>query len=132
MSSFTVSAVIPAKPEHIYEAWLDSRKHAQMTGSAKAKGSTLVGKPHMAWDGYITGKNLELKPGKRIVQSWRSTQFMPEDPDSKIEVTLEKAKTGTKVTLRHTEVPKGHDGYKSGWKTHYFVPMKKYFRDRYK
>ena len=31
---FTLSAVIPASPRAIYDAWLDSRGHGAMTGSA--------------------------------------------------------------------------------------------------
>ena len=67
---FTVSAIIPASPETIYEAWLDSDGHTKMTGSP-AHATANVGGAFDAWDGYISGKNLELKPGERIVQSWR-------------------------------------------------------------
>jgi peroxiredoxin/uncharacterized protein YndB with AHSA1/START domain len=84
---FTVSDVIPATPEAIYDAWLDSRAHGKMTG-AKAKASAKVGGDFSVWDGYAIGKNLELDPGKRIVQSWRTTDFAASDPDSKITVTL--------------------------------------------
>ena len=58
-----------------------------MTG-AKAKASKKVGAAFSAWDGYIVGKNVELVPGKRIVQSWRTSEFGPNDPDSTITVTL--------------------------------------------
>jgi uncharacterized protein YndB with AHSA1/START domain len=68
-----------------------------------------------------------LTPGKRIVQSWRTTRFTERDEDSQIAVTLTKVARGTRVRLRHSHVPEGHDGYKSGWKTHYFEPMKRYF-----
>ncbi len=125
--AFTVSATIPASPKVIYDAWLDAKQHGLMNGGGKATGSTKIGGKFTAWDGYINGKNLELVPGKRIVQSWRTTQFTDKDTDSQIAVTLAKVRGGTKVTLRHSNVPDGHDGYKSGWKTHYFEPMKAYF-----
>jgi uncharacterized protein YndB with AHSA1/START domain len=125
--AFTVSATIPASPKAIYDSWLDGRQHGLMNGGGKATGSTKVGGKFTAWDGYIAGRNLELVPGKRIVQSWRTTQFTDRDADSQIAVTLAKVAGGTKVTLRHSNVPDGHDGYKSGWKTHYFEPMKAYF-----
>ena len=124
--TFTVSAVIPASPREIYEAWLDGRNHAAMTGSP-ATGSARVGGKFTAWDGYISGRNLTLSPGRRIVQAWRSTNFADADPDSQIEVTLAKTARGTRVTLRHSNVPDGHDGYKSGWRDYYFEPMKAYF-----
>ena len=68
---FSVSAVTPASPQAIYNAWLDSEGHTKMTGSP-ANSSANVGDSFDAWDGYITGKNLEIEPGKRIVQSWRT------------------------------------------------------------
>ena len=67
-----VSAVIPAKPAEIYKAWLSSKGHSAMTGSA-AKVTGKVGGKFTAWDGYIFGKTLELelvtasfKPGGRL------------------------------------------------------------------
>jgi len=124
--AFTVSGTLPATPRQVYDAWLDGKAHGAMTGAA-ATASKRVGGKFTAWDDYITGKNLILEPGKRIVQSWRTTQFTDKDSDSRIEITLARATGGTKLTLTHANVPDGHDGYRSGWKTHYFAPMRKYF-----
>ena len=77
--SFTLSEIIPAPPAAIYDAWVNSRAHSEMTGS-KATQSPRIGANVSAWDGYITGKNLELVPGQRIVQSWRTTKFTDDDP----------------------------------------------------
>ncbi len=81
-----------------------------------------------AWDGYITGRNLTLEPGRRIVQSWRTAQFTAADPDSQIEVLLSPCPGGTELILHHTNVPDGHTGYRDGgWQDNYFEPMKAYF-----
>ncbi|WP_410962509.1 SRPBCC domain-containing protein, partial [Salmonella sp. SAL4358] len=88
---------LPATPKAIYEAWLDGKKHTAFTGGGATAQATVGGR-HTAWDGYIHGWTLALQPGKRIVQSWRTTEFKPEDPDSLLEVKLAKAKGGTKVT----------------------------------
>ena len=72
--SYTLSTVIPASPVDIYRAWLDSIAHSEMTGG-EAIMSDEVGADVSAWDGYITGRNLELVPGERIVQSWRTAEF---------------------------------------------------------
>ena len=127
MSEFTVSAVIPAAPREVYDAWLNSKGHAGMTGSA-ARVSAKVGGRFSAWDGYISGRNLKLVPGRRIVQAWRTTEFTGGDEDSQVEVTLARVQGGTKVTLRHTNVPAGQSDYRSGWKVCYFEPMKKHFK----
>jgi len=124
---FTLSDVIPATPQQIYDAWLDSKSHAEMTG-AVANISGREGAKFSAWDGYITGVNVKLEPGKRIIQTWRTTQFKDSDSDSQIDVLLEPVAGGTRLTLHHTNVPDGHTDYEhGGWQDNYFEPMKRYF-----
>jgi uncharacterized protein YndB with AHSA1/START domain len=125
--SFEVSDVIPATPQQIYDAWLHGESHSEMTGG-DADISPTVGAPFEAWDGYITGKNIELVPGKKIVQSWRTTKFTAADPDSRITVTFKAEGPNTRVFLHHDNVPDGHTGYEDGgWQENYFDPMKRYF-----
>jgi uncharacterized protein YndB with AHSA1/START domain len=45
----------------VYEALMDSRKHARFTG-APARMSRKIGGTFSAYDGYITGVNIELVP----------------------------------------------------------------------
>jgi len=127
MDSIKLSASFKVKPGKIYSAWLDSKKHSAMTGSIAEIDPGINGK-FTAWDGYISGTTAELIPGKKIVQKWRTTEFPTGSPDSILEIVLEKTKTGTRLTLRHTLIPDGQgENYKQGWKDFYFKPMKKYF-----
>lgn len=127
---FTLTTTLPASPQEIYDAWLDSVGHSQMTGS-DARMSDKTGAEVSAWDGYITGRNVELVPGERIVQSWRTRNFTDEHEDSLITVTLEKVEEGTLLTLSHTNVPDAQTSYEQGgWQQHYFDPMKDYFSAR--
>ena len=124
---FKLTYLIPASPKEVYDTWLSSRGHTAMTGSA-AKMSSRTGGRFTAWGGYITGKNLALDPGRRIVQSWRTSNFTDEHEDSKITVTLAPVKAGTRLTLVHANVPDGQTSYeKGGWLDHYFRPMEAYF-----
>ncbi len=97
--TFTLTTTIPASPEEIYQAWLDSLGHSEMTGGA-ATMSDQIGAAVSAWDGYISGRNLELVPGERIVQSWRTTEFADEHGDSVITVVLQEVGEGTLVDAR--------------------------------
>lgn len=127
--AFTVSDVLPATPQQIYDAWLDGDKHAAMTGSDVARTSAEVGGTFTVYDDYIWRRNVALEPGRRIVQTWRTAQFAKDDPDSQIDVLLEPADGGTRVTINHTGVPDGHDLYRDGWQEYYFDPMRVYFTE---
>ena len=130
--SFTLTTTIPASARQIYDAWLDSLAHSEMTGGA-ARMSDAPGAEVSAWDGYISGRNLELIPGRRIVQSWRTTQFTDEHADSIITLTLEELADGTLLTLVHSNVPDDHRSYEEGgWQSNYFEPMQEYFGGRRK
>ena len=126
---FTVSTLIPASPDEVYQAWLTSEGHSQMTGSP-AKVSAQVGGEFTAWDGYIHGKNLELRRSKRIVQAWRTSEFSASEPDSRIEISLEAVGDQTKLTLHHTGLPPHGGQYEQGWVESYFEPMQEYFMSR--
>ena len=54
--TFTLTATIPASPQEIYEAWLDSLGHSEMTGG-EARMSEEIGAEVSAWDDYISGRN---------------------------------------------------------------------------
>ena len=128
--SFTVTAEIPASPQAIYDAWLDGEQHGAMTGGEATVDNTVGGR-HTAWDGYIEGTNLALEPGRRIVQSWRSLEFPEGSPDSRLEILLEATAAGTRVTITHTDIPKGQGkSYETGWVEHYFQPMTGYFASK--
>ncbi len=125
---FEVSELIPATQESIYKAWLSSSGHSKMTGSP-ANVSDVEGETFDAWDGYITGRNIELKSPSRIFQQWRTVEFDDSDKDSNLEILFESEGNGTKVTIRHTNLPEHGMQYRQGWIDAYFVPMKEYFGD---
>jgi activator of HSP90 ATPase len=128
---FEVSDVIPATPEEIYEAWLDSEEHSRMTGG-QAKVSPNVGDTFEAWDGYIQGKNLELEYPRRILQEWRTTEFDETETDSRLEILFDSASVGARVTIRHSNLPENGMQYQQGWIDAYLHPMKAYFGDKMK
>lgn len=122
-----VSGILAASPAKIYVAWLSSAGHSAMTG-APAETTYQAGGRFTAWDRYISGQNVELQPNKRIVQSWRTSEFPEGAPDSRLEVLLEPAGDGTRITFRHTNIPAGQGArYEKGWHEFYLVPMAKYF-----
>lgn len=57
---------IPAKPVQVYDAYINA--------GGKATCNPKVGGNFTAWEGYIFGKNLELRKGTKIMQEWTTTE----------------------------------------------------------
>ena len=118
------SVTFRASPKTIYETLMDSRKHAAFTGS-KARISRKVGGKFTAYDDYISGTNLGLVPNKKIVQSWRGSDW-PRGHYSKATFLLNSVKGETRLAFTQTGVPveiRDHP-LKRGWIDYYWEPMK--------
>lgn len=127
MEELELKIEFEVSPETLYAAWLDSEQHGDMTLTS-AQIDARVGGKHSAGDGYIWGEILELEPGRRILQTWRTTDFAESDEDSLLELTFEATEEGTLMTLRHTRIPVGQgESYQQGWQDYYFDPMEEYF-----
>ena len=112
-----------ASPHAVYEALMDSRKHAKFTQGA-AKISRKVGGAISAYDGYISGSNLELMPDAKIVQAWRGSDW-PEGHLSKVTFKLAPVTGGTRLSFTHSNVPDNEvESIRQGWIDNYWVPMK--------
>ena len=127
VSTKTIEQVVTfdASPHDVYEALMDSGKHSQFTGAA-ASISRDVGGSITAYDGYISGTNLELIPDAKIVQSWRGNdEGWPEGHHSTVTFALEKGEEGTRLTFVHEGVPEETSGdIDQGWQEHYWAKMK--------
>lgn len=112
-----------ASPHEVYEMLMDSKKHAKFTGSA-ARVSRKVRGEISAYDGYISGENVELVQDRKIVQLWRGSDW-DGGVFSKATFSLKKVKGGTRLTFAQTGVPEKHySSIKQGWIDFYWEPMK--------
>ena len=88
-----------AKPHAVYEMLMDSAAHARFTG-AEATISRDVGGAFSAYDGALTGTNVELVADVKIVQAWRAgSDDWPEAHYSTATFLLEEAEGGTRLTF---------------------------------
>src|SRR5262249_59352224 len=71
------SATFRARPIEVYEMLMDSQKHAALSGEP-ASISREVGGSFTAWGTHISGFNLALRPGQKIVQAWRALDWWPD------------------------------------------------------
>jgi activator of HSP90 ATPase len=112
----------------LYKCIMDSRIHSSFTGGAaniEDKEETLFD----AFDGYITGKNMVLERGKKIVQTWRADEEgWPENHFSEVVfifTALENNKT--QLDFYHTAIPEHKaESIANGWKEFYWEPLKIY------
>ena len=113
-----------AKTKDVYEALVDSRKHSKFTNS-KAKVSRKVGAKFTVFKGALYGRNLEIKPNKKIVQEWCcKMKAWPKDHYSRVTFSFSRIKGGTKLILYHSGVPSAcHKDIIKGWKNYYWNPM---------
>jgi uncharacterized protein YndB with AHSA1/START domain len=117
---------INAPPARVYRALMTSKQHEAFTANGKARISSKVGGSFSAHGGYVSGINIELIPGKRIVQAWR-VKGMPESIYSIVRFELKKMRGGTRLVFDQTGLPPEHVGHlASGWKARYWKPLKQY------
>jgi activator of HSP90 ATPase len=121
--SIRQSVTIKAGPHEVYEALMDARKHAAFTGG-RAVISREVGSRFSTFDGYAEGVNLELVPDRKIVQTWRASDW-PEGHYSRATFALEGVKGGTRLVFTQTGVPEAsYEDIAQGWRDYYWKPMK--------
>lgn len=126
--SLEIKKTFNLKPSAIYNAWLNSEEHSNMTGG-EAVCSDAVGGSFTAWDEYISGSNKSLKTDEVIVQNWRTIEFDDSDEDSELTIRLKETDHGCEMTLIHSNIPEGQTQYEQGWVDNYIVPMKAYFEN---
>ena len=122
----TLAVDLPAKPERLYDMYLDSKRHAAFTG-APVKIGARTGARFEAFGGAISGTILQMVPKRLIVQSWRSTNFGKRDVDSTLILRFFPHHKGGRIELTHVNVAeRDFGGVSEGWHKYYFVPWRKY------
>lgn len=128
METFELTATFSVSAEKLYRAWLDPVHHAAMSYGGEAAFDAVPGGDHSSGDGYITGRFVELVPGRRLVFTWRTTDFAEGQPDSQVELDFADTPGGCTLRLVHSGLPDDQiDEYRSGWQDYYLEPMTRYF-----
>lgn len=125
--------LLSASPTVVFEYLTDSKKHAAFTGGS-AKMSAKVGASVSAFSGFATGKNIEIIPNQKIVQTWHASILgWPEDQNSTLTITLQKVGKKTELVMVHENVPAFLKSMiANGWKEYYWNPLKEYLENQTK
>ena len=113
-----------AAPARVYEVLVDLRRFAEVTG-APATGDSTEGAAFSVFGGHITGRHVELVPGKRVVQAWRAKGW-PEGLYSIVRFELKAEGAGTKLVFEHEGFPADMEQHLAdGWKANYWENIAK-------
>lgn len=114
---------IAATPDEVWQALVDPAE-IEGWGAGPAVMNDQVGTEFKLWGDGIWGKNIEVVPGKRLVQEWYDAP-LPEPTIATI--TLESEDNGTILELHHANIPDDRaEDIEEGWKIYYLGPLKEY------
>jgi activator of HSP90 ATPase len=117
---------LPAPAAELYRMYLDPRRHAAITGAPVRIGAR-PGSAFRAFGGAISGKVLFTRPGRMIVQMWRSINFGSKDLDSTLILTFWPRGKSGRIQLVHVNVAdRDVRGVTEGWTKYYWKPWRAY------
>jgi activator of HSP90 ATPase len=129
-----------ASPARVYDALTDAKQFSRIVQlSAAMRTMSIANKPpeisrepggdFSAFGGYITGRQIELIPGQRLVQVWRSASW-PAGAYSIAHFELSTQGPGTKLVFDHAGFPQGEaEHLAAGWKGNYWEPLTKFLAE---
>jgi uncharacterized protein YndB with AHSA1/START domain len=117
-----------APPRKVYEALTDARQFSAFTGGAKAEIAASEGGPFSCFGGMISGRNIEMIPGQRLVQAWRAGNW-PAGVYSIARFEMSGGGGATKLVFDHSGFPEeGRAHLEAGWSKMYWEPLAKYLK----
>ena len=119
-SVLEVSVHIEATPDTVFAFFTDPTKYVQWMGTSAQITPTPGGeyRVHMRDGVETSGEFVEIDPPKRLVFTWGWAHDAAVPPGStRVEVTFEPDETGTRVVLRHHDLPSAEqiEHHREGW-----------------
>lgn len=129
MKTIKQTILFNASAPDLYEMLINARKLTKITGG-KATNTEKVNGKFSAWDDYISGINVELAPGEKIVQKWTCQDF-PNEHFTDVTIELKKkSNKQTELVFTQTNVPDDlYDDISEGWNQFYWEPIRDYIED---
>ena len=126
MMSIKQQVLISAGPAEVYAVLADAGALSALSGMPGVAGPS-AGEEFSAFDGNVTGRQIELVPGQRIVQAWRFPVWEP-GTYSIVSFTVAAEAGGTRLTVeQHGEPEDWHDHVVANWPTFYLNPLANHF-----
>ncbi|MDX6241599.1 MAG: hypothetical protein QOG10_6423 [Kribbellaceae bacterium] len=124
--SIQQQVTIPAEPAQVYAVLADAEALSALSGMTGVAGRS-AGEEFSAFEGNVVGRQIELVPGERIVQTWRFPAWEP-GVYSIVRFTLVAEDGGTRLVIdQHGEPDDWHDHVDANWPTFYQTPLTRHF-----
>lgn len=119
--------IVYASPDKVFEALTDGAVMKKWGGNGKVSEKE-DGDVEM-FDGWIKGKTLIYKPGKKLAYTWKPSEWEKKAPASEVQYTLNAHKAGTEILLEQKGFPSDEEmvKHKDGWIDYVFEPLNDYF-----
>jgi activator of HSP90 ATPase len=130
--------VMPATCARVYDALTSARDFeaitrlsdaADLLTAANAKATAInshAGGAFTLFGGYITGRNLELAPGRRLVQAWRAGGWDMGEY-SVVRFELRNEPEGCRILFEQHGFPVSEGkSLAYGWRVHYWEPLSRF------
>lgn len=128
MKTFSKEFKIDAEAEDVYSALTNPVTIELWSGHPAEMGSE-PGSDFSLWEGDITGRILELKPYKKIVQEWF---FGDQTEESVATITIERQQSRSRVTVEHTNIPdKDFANISEGWREYIMGAIQNFFNPNF-
>jgi uncharacterized protein YndB with AHSA1/START domain len=123
---------IKASAKKIFDALTDAKQFSAFSGRAPAEIDATAGGSFSCFGGHIVGRNIELVPGKRVVQAWRSAKWA-EGVYSIVRFELHDESGSAKIVFDQAGFPEDAGPHlETGWTKMYWQPLKAYLEQTHR
>jgi activator of HSP90 ATPase len=118
--------VIEAEADRVYDALTNATAFSGFTGGAPCEIDAAAGGAFSCFGGMITGRTVDLVPGRRVVQAWRAKSW-PDGAYSIVSFALQPEGSKTRIVFDQSGHPSGEKQHlEAGWEAMYWEPLRKY------
>ena len=130
MSDLQLHIDLDAEPIFVYALWIDPPQQGMIT-EAFAKINPRIDGSYELWDGVVRGKFILLDAPKKIIQTWRTSEFSPQQPSTKLTLDFKPHRLGTRLLITHENIPNAFlSQFEFAWKEFYFPRLKLHFQKK--
>lgn len=122
------SVFLKASPDEVYQLLMNEQLHGMIT-EGEVKISDRPDGRFEVFSGYCHGYNIELQPGKKIVQAWHFDEDQwPRNHYSICTFELKPHEGGCQLKFEQSDIPEQYrQQLQQGWQDYYWKPLQKYF-----